>query len=135
MNTSTTTSILTLASEIYAANCKQDPEFNTLSADSIAACVRVDLQDKLNRELTDAEEDMVDEALLLFGVGAEQPKQTLTEAQALALDVVKTAEKNGDTAKIFTSNTGIRTQTLKALARKGLVSITPKYRHYEVKSL
>lgn len=67
MNTSTT-SIITLASEIYAANCKQDPEFNTLSTDSIAACVRVDLQDKLNRELTESEEDMVDEALTLFGI-------------------------------------------------------------------
>jgi hypothetical protein len=68
MKNSTTTSIMTLTSEIYAANCKQDAEFNTLSADSIAACIRVDLQDKLNRELTESEEDMVDEALAFFGI-------------------------------------------------------------------
>jgi len=63
-----TNSILTLASEIYAHNCKIDSEFASLSPSSIAACVRVDLQDKLNRQLTDTEENMVDEALLLFGV-------------------------------------------------------------------
>lgn len=60
--------IMSLASEIYFSNCNQDPEFNTLSDSSINSCVCVDLQDKLGRELTDAEENMVDEALLLFGV-------------------------------------------------------------------
>ena len=63
-----TKSIMTLASELYASNCKQDVEFNRLSDSSITACICVDLEEKLQRKLTDNENEMVDEALLLFGV-------------------------------------------------------------------
>jgi len=63
-----TKSIMTLASEQYVHNCNEDDVFATIGPANIAAGVRCDLEDMLGRKLTDSEDDMVDEALLLFGI-------------------------------------------------------------------
>ena len=67
-NAISTDNIMTLASELYAWNCKQDKEFTLLSAADIFSCICVDAEDKLGRKPTDSEEDSIKEALQLFGV-------------------------------------------------------------------
>lgn len=62
----TANNIMTIASELYVWNCEHDNQFNTLSNSSIAACIRVDLKEKIGRSLTGSEEDMVDEVLAIF---------------------------------------------------------------------
>lgn len=61
-------SIMTLAAEQYVSNCKQDSEFTNLHPNDIISCICVDLQDLLGRLLTDEEDEMTEEALLMFGV-------------------------------------------------------------------
>jgi hypothetical protein len=131
----TSTSILTLASEIYSSNCKQDPEFNSLSSESIAAAVRVDLSDKLGRKLTDVEEDMVDEALLLFGVG-EKPKPSvkLTKKQAYVMACLK--HQGGKMEVEVGPLSGFHFSTLNSLKNKGLIELYKgAYKMWKIKKL
>lgn len=60
--------IMTLAAEQYAKNCQEDALFNILHPNDIISCICVDLQDKLGRKLTDLEDEIVEESLLMFGV-------------------------------------------------------------------
>lgn len=117
-----TKSIMTLASELYAWNCKQDAEFSSLSPSSIAACICVDLQDRLCRKLTDNESEMVDEALMLFGVEEkEQTPKKLTEKQAYVMDLLK--HNGGEMTVSVGQYTGYSFATLNSLKRKGLIKL------------
>ncbi len=60
--------VMALAAEQYVANCKEDNQFTNLHPNDIISCICVDLADTLGRNLTDTEDELVEESLLMFGV-------------------------------------------------------------------